>query len=340
VTRYRAARSVDAVARLARRWRIAVLVVVAGGAVLVADAGATGRGKRKPIPAPVQIQAVFDSAGNPSLIANSGGSTPSWTICSPAPGSACHPVPRTKHAILNPGPEPAGTAFVASVRLGGHTYTARVTWHGQVRSVAPPRVIGPTRFGAHVTVAAGAWTGGWGDEFDQLGLEACRTPSGTGCVVLSGGQYGCPGQPPNATVGGWLPGMYLFAFDLRVARDGACAGVGYAYPGAIRPWPVSQIATRSSPSGPVTGPPRPTVSILRRARLHAGRVLVAAVQCSTVCHVWLDAFGAASGSSGRTTVTGSATVGVPRRQLVPGRLRVDLHIDDGPQISGNLRLLP
>lgn len=324
-----------------RRRRIALLVVVAaGGGLVVAGAGATARGKRQTIPAPVQIQAVFDSAGNPSLIANSGGSTPSWTICPPAPGSACHPVPRTKHAILNPGREPAGTTFVATVRLGGRTYTARVTWHGQVRAVAPPRVVGPTRFGARVTVAAGVWTGGWGDEFDQLGLEACRTPSGTGCVVLSGGQYGCPGQPPNATVGGWLPGMYLFAFDLRVARDGACAGVGYAYPGAVRPWPVGQIAARSSPTGPVTGPPRPTVSILPTARVHAGRVLVTAVHCATLCHLWLDAFGAASGSSGRATVTGSATVGVPRRKLVPGRLRVDLHVDDGPQISGQSRLLP
>ena len=179
-----------------RRRRIALLVVVAaGGGLVVAGAGATARGKRQTIPAPVQIQAVFDSAGNPSLIANSGGSTPSWTICPPAPGSACHPVPRTKHAILNPGREPAGTTFVATVRLGGRTYTARVTWHGQVRAVAPPRVVGPTRFGARVTVAAGVWTGGWGDEFDQLGLEACRTPSGTGCVVLSGGQYGCPVSP-------------------------------------------------------------------------------------------------------------------------------------------------
>jgi hypothetical protein len=328
-------------AGLRRRWRIASLVVVAAvGGLVVAGAGATGRGKRQPIPAPVQIQAVFDSAGNPSLIANSGGSTPSWMICSPAPANACHPVARTKHAILNPGPEPAGTVFVATDTLGGRTYSARLTWQGQVRAVALPRVLGPVRFGAHVTAAAGTWTGGWGDEFDQLGLEACRTRIGTGCVVLSGGQYGCPGQPPNATVGGWLPGMYLFAFDLRVARDGACAGVGFAYPGAVPPWPVSQIAMRSSPAGPVTGPPRPTVSILRTARVRAGRVLVATLHCSTVCNVWLDAFGAESGSSGRATVTGSAIVGVPRRALVPGRLRVELHIDDGPEKSGESRLLP
>jgi len=247
---------------------------------------------------------------------------------------------RTAHAILNPGPEPAGTVFVATATAGGRTYRAHMTWQGTVKALSPPRVLGAPRFGAHVTAAAGTWTGGWGGEFDQLGVEACRTRAGTGCVVLSGGQYGCPGQPANATAGGWLPGMYLFAYDLRVARDGACAGVGYAYPGALPPWPVSQIAARSAPAGPVTGPPRPTVSILRTARVHAGRVLVAAVHCSTVCHVWLDVFGGQSGSGGRATVTGSATVGVPLRQVTPGKLSVVLHVDDGPQISGQSRLLP
>ncbi|HTP19714.1 MAG TPA: hypothetical protein VMJ65_08930 [Solirubrobacteraceae bacterium] len=337
-------------ARRPRRWRILLVLALAVGALLFAVTSAPGGGRGAPKPQSlavrdsVQIQAVFDRAGNPSLIANSGaaGPTPQWSICSPAPASACRALPRTKRAILNPGHEPAGTVFVATDTAGGHTYGARVTWRGRVSALAPPRVAGTPRFGAHVTAVAGRWMGGWGSEFDQLGVEACQTRRGTECVVLSGGQYGCPGQPSGATVGGWLPGMYLFAFDLRVPRDGACAGVGYSYPGAVPPWPVSQIATRSVPVGPVTGPPRPVVTILRSARFHAGRVLVASVRCSTPCHVWTSVLDRrpGSGSLGRATVTGSATVGVLRRGIEPGTLSVELHVDDGPQISGESHLLP
>lgn len=312
---------------------------LAGAGLLAVGATAPGRDHAPPRES-VQIQAVFDRAGNPLLVANFNGATPSWTICSPASAGACHAVAGTKHGLLDPGPEPAGTVFVASATARGRTYSARVTWQGQVQALAPPQVVGPARFGAHVTATAGRWTGGWGTESDQLGLEACQTPQGTGCVVLSGGQYGCPGQPANATVGGWIPGMYLFAYDVRSARDEACAGVGYGYPGAVPPWPLQPIVARSAPDGPVAGPPRPTVSILRTARSHAGRVLVARVRCSTLCHVWLDVLGGQSGSFSRVDVTGSATVGVPRRSLVPGRLQVRLHVDDGPQISGQSRLLP
>ncbi len=325
----------------ARRWRTPLLVLaLAGGAPLLAGAIAFGRATRTPraaIKSAVLIQAVFDSAGNPSLVANSraAGETPRWTICTPAPASACRAVPVTKHAILEPGPEPTGTVFIATDTARGRTYSARDTWQGRVTAVAPPSIVGAPRFGDHVTATAGRWTGGWGTEFDELGVEACQTAQGTGCVVLSGGQYGCPGQPPGASVGGWVPGMYLFAFDLRVARDGACAGVGYSYPGAVPPWRLSQIVARSAPAGPVTGPPRPTATILPVAHVRHGRVLVAAVRCSTRCHVWLSAFDVKSGfgSAARATVTGSARVGVPDRRLAPGRLSVTLHVDDGPQIA-------
>jgi hypothetical protein len=287
----------------------------------------------------VQIQAVFGKAGDPVVIANFNGARlpPRWTICKP--GLACDHLKQTHRSSLVSGPEPAGTVFVASDTAGGHTYSASVTWHGRVRALAPPRLLGPAKFGAHVSVAAGRWTGGWGGESDQLGVEACTTRSATGCIVLSGGQFGCPGPPPNATVGGWLPGMFLFAYDLRIARDAACAGVGYSYPGAIPPWPAQQIVSRSAPAGPVAGPPAPKVAILSTARVRRGRMLVAGVHCSTACHVWLDVFDGQTTSSARVTVTGSATVGVPHAQLQPGSLTVRLHVDDGPTISGRSRFL-
>lgn len=335
-------------AHLSRPWLISVTVMVAAMAGLVA-AGAVAAGhsapnhkpKPKPRPGPVirdtvQIQAVFDPEGDPFVIADftGAGLPPRWSICSPAPNRTCDHLKQTRRSSLAAGPEPAGTVFVATDTAGGHTYSARVSWRGRVRALVPPRLLGPAKFGGHVTVAAGRWTGGWGGEFDQLGVEACKTRSGTGCVVLSGGQYSCPGQPPGATVGGWLPGMFLFAYDLRIPRDGVCAGVGYSYPGAIPPWPVQRIVGRSAPAGPVTGPPAPKVSILPTARLHSTRVLVARVHCSTTCHVWLNVFDGQTSSGARVTVTGSATVGVPRSQLHAGTLRVSLHVDDGPAISG------
>ena len=303
--------------------------------MLAAAPTSDGHGQR-----PLTIQAVFDSRGNPLLVANFSGAgpPPRWSICSPPPNAGCVETPQTRFPFLSPGPEPAGTMFVATETSGGRTYRASVTWQGRVTAVSPPSVVGRPRFRAHVTAIAGHWTGGWGNEFDQLGVEACRTRRGSGCVVLSGGQYGCPGQPARATVGGWLPGMYLFAFDLRLAHDEACAGVGYSYPGAVRPWPVQQIVARSAPVGPVTGPPRPTVAVLRHSFVQAGRVVVAHVHCATVCRVSVNVFDGRSSSGARLTLKGSATVGVPRRRLRPGPLTVAMHVDDGPTIGGASRL--
>ena len=283
---------------------------------------------------------MFDVHGNPSLVANwaGAGPTPRWSICSPPPAAGCVETNATRFAFLNPGPEPAGTVFVATETAGGRTYRTSVTWQGPVTVLTPPRVVGRPRFHAHVTAIAGTWSGGWGTESDQLGVEACRTRRGDGCVVLSGGQYGCPGQPARALVGGWLPGMYLFAFDLRTPRDGACAGVGYSYPGAVPPWPVQQIVARSAPVGPVTGPPRPSVAILRHAFVSAGRVEVADVQCATVCRVYVHVFDGRSSSGDQLTLTGSATVGVPRGRLRAGPMTVAMHVDDGPTLGGESRL--
>ena len=312
-----------------------VIVLLAGAGLLGTAATSGGQGQ-----SPLTIQAVFDSHGNPSLVANFNGAgpTPQWSICSPPPNAGCVQTQETRFPFLNPGPEPAGTVFVATETAGGRTYRASVTWQGRVTAVAPPRIVGRPRFRAHVTAIAGSWTGGWGTESDQLGVEACRTRRGARCVVLSGGQYGCPGQPARATVGGWLPGMYLFAFDLRTPRDWACAGVGYLYPGAIPPGPVQQIVARSAPVGPVTGPPRPKVKVLRHAFLRAGRVEVADIRCFTVCRVSVNVFDGRSSSWAQLTLKGSATVGVPRRRLTPGPMSVAMHVDDGPPIGGESRL--
>jgi len=140
----------------------------------------------------VSIQAVFDLAGNPSLVANFSpdGSlaVPEWSICRPPEVSVCSPAVRTAHAILSPEPEPAGTVFRASARYGGRIYSAAVIWRGRVQIFSRPRLRGRADVGAAVTPVAGLWGGGWGTEFDQLAVEACPTTRARSCVMLSGGQ--------------------------------------------------------------------------------------------------------------------------------------------------------
>ncbi len=87
----------------------------------------------------------------------------------------------------------------------------------------------------------------------------------------------------------------------------------------------------------MTGPPRPTVVLLRRSFLRAGRVLVADVHCATACLVSVNVFDGRSSSGARLTFKGSATVSVPRRGLQPGPLSVAMHVDDGPTIGSASR---
>ncbi len=106
---------------------------------------------------------------------NGAAPVPRWSICSPPPDTRCVQTNKTRFPFLNPGPEPAGTVFVATDTAGGRTYRSSVTWQGRVTSVTPPLVVGRPRFGGDVTAIAGRWIGGWGTESDQLGVEACRT---------------------------------------------------------------------------------------------------------------------------------------------------------------------
>jgi hypothetical protein len=94
--------------------------------------------------------------------------------------------------VLEPGTEPAGTRFVASARYRGRTYEAAVTWQGRVQAVSLPALGGSTREGGVVDPLPAQWIGGWRGEFDQLGVEAWATASGTRCRMLGGGEVGCP----------------------------------------------------------------------------------------------------------------------------------------------------
>jgi hypothetical protein len=239
------------------------VVLGAGGAAAVFDgvAGARTQGAQARTAAgvlsvrySVQIQAVFNRSGNPLLVANFSpdGSlaTARWSICSPPPETRCVPGRAHNHA-LEPGARPTATVFRATARYLGQTYSAQVRWRGRITAHSRPRLLGAARVGARVNPVPASWTGGWGTEFDQLGVEACRTRNARRCVTVSGGGLGCPDHS-RAVARRAIKGWYLFALDARSPADEACAGVGYSSESAVPVWPVGRTVARSAPLGPVT----------------------------------------------------------------------------------------
>lgn len=338
--------------------RLAASVAAAGAIVAVGAVAATGTSRgsntrltphraarvNRRIAAPlsygVDIQTVYDKAGNPTLVANfspdGGLAKPSWSTCPPPNVNIC--IPTNKSEFLEPGPTPAGTVFQASATYQRHTYVARSpSWQGTVHATSPPHVIGSPRYHAAVTPAGATWTGGWGGEFDFLSVEACRTRAATHCVNVSAPKgYGFSSRP--GVIAAWSTGWYLFAFDQRLAKDSVFAEPGYSDAAAIPPVHAGPTIARSAPVGPITGPAPPRTQILRTATVSGGRVLVARIGCSVPCHVFVQVNDDRTGSDARVTLRGSALVGVLRKQLEPGPLNVTLNVDTGPYINGTTRL--
>lgn len=305
----------------------------------------------------VDIQAVYDASGNPSLGANFSPNgalaKPRWSICSPPDLNVCTAASATQS--LNAGATPAGTVFQATATYKGRTYVARsAPWQGTVRATVAPRLGGHPRYGTPVMPYGATWTGGWetdptfkprdgadsggqGPDFDFLSVEACRTPDARHCVNLSApAGDGFSKRPP--VVGAWFTGWYLFAIDQRFAYDTAFAAPGYVTPAAIPPVKLGATAARSAPLGPVIGPPAPRVLILRDAVLRGGRVLVARVRCSVRCRVWLQVDDNHTSSDAHVALTGSRLLGIPRRQLRDGPLNVQINVGTGPLVHGKARL--
>jgi hypothetical protein len=275
--------------------------------------------------------------------------------------SSVHPVaPSTpfqaegKNGFADLGPEPAGTVFQLAATYQGRTYASSLTWGGSIGVAAPPALSGHTRYGAIVTGGAARWTGGWGTELDELGIEACRSVRATGCVMLSGEELRCspsgcgslggvtgPIKRPNrARVGNWYTGWYLFALDAHLGENESGL-VGYSSPAAIPPWPTNATVIRSGPYGPVSGPPSPRVRFLAHARTHGSQVTVASVRCAVRCHVWITvsrtdkriAPGTRVAWSASKVITGLAMIGV-RGAIPRGRVAVTINVGDGPYLHG------
>ena len=367
---------------LMRRWMLAALILAAGvfvgGYALASPSlspktsrnarsgwwsyprlGRPGRGSSAPTSYGVDIQAVYDTAGNPSLVANfasdGGLAKPRWSICSPPNVNICTRA-HSASQFLTPGSTPAGTVFEATAIYKGKSYVARTAaWLGTVRATVSPRLAGRPRYGAAVTPHGASWIGGWqadpgyrppdggdsggrGANFDFRSVEACRTRAARRCVNLSAPaeRGGFSKRPP--VVGAWFTGWYLFAFDQRFAYDTAFGLPGYGSPAVVPVVKAGATVARSVPLGPVIGPRAPQVSILHDAILRDERVLVARVRCSVRCHVWLQVDDNHTGSGARVTLTGSGLVGIPRQQLRDGPLNIQIYVDTGPLVRGKSQL--
>jgi len=287
----------------------------------------------------VDIQAVFDRSGDPLLVANFApdGSLAiaHWMVC--RPGEPCRVVP-SRDGDLRAGPEPAGTRLIARAVYRGRTYSASRTWRGRVRAVTSPSATGRLQADAVLHLTAARWVGGWGDETDQLGAEACTTRNARNCRMLAGGELGCPDASPHRRLGGWFTDAYVFALDARQPKDEFCAGTGYFSNADLPLWHLAPTVIRSTALGRIAGPARPTVKILPRADILRGRALVATIRCLARCHVAIEVSDGTSGALGAASFTGTRRVGVPRLPLASGSLTVRIHVDDGPVIGGRSRL--
>jgi hypothetical protein len=340
---------------------VGVRLLVAGAVVTVAvaavvlsstDSGAVSPGA---VSVPFQAQGSLTASGNPkpTVVSFPDGASGDmhWSMCRPPDTGACEAI-ASIGGTANPGPEPAGTVFKLIATYQRHTYSQSLTWHGAIGVATRPSLTGRARFGATVTSSAASWRGGWGTEYDQLGIEACRTVQGTGCVMLSGNELECSPsgcgsrggvpfiRPNRARIGNWYTGWYVFALDAHRGTD-LSELVGYGSPAAIPPWPTNATVARSTAYGPVTGPPAPRVRFAPDAQAHGKHVVVASVRCAVSCHVWITvsrvgrhfASGERVAWYANTVITGSAMIGV-QGSIPPGPLAVMINVGDGPYLHG------
>ena len=272
-------------------------------------------------------QEVFGDDGHPTLVANPSpdGSrgTVSWRIC--APDGACRAGPQDR--FLEPGSVPPGTTFEATVDDAGERTTDRSRpWLGRVTATAPARLEGRAALGERVEARPATWSGGWGDEHDQLHVVACRTKDGMECE-----QYRGVLDLERRTVG-----RYLFAADERTPDDAIFPSIAYPYPRPIpRLEPASTVSV-SAPAGPVLATPRATLA--RRVGRRGARLVVGRATCAPACRLEITV------ADGRRTIRRTARIfgdealrlARPGR-LDRGRVRIVVRIRGGRVLAAGRR---
>jgi hypothetical protein len=337
---------------------LVALGALGGGIALGASRGSGSAAKAR---YSIEIQAIYTKAGNPFVGANfspdGGLASPRWSICRPPNVSVCTPA-ETRGESLSPGPTPVGTVFEATATYKGHVYVARsATWLGTLHSSATPRLSGRARYRASVAAMRGSWSGGWqsdpaykppagafsggrGRSFDDVNIEACETRTAQACVNLSPPGKFLEFSKRPVILGSAITGRYLFAFDQRYSPDAAFAGVGYLNPASVPVVHAGATVARSVALGPVIGPPRPTVTIIRTARPHGGQVPITRIRCTTPCRVLATASSTHHVNTVRRTVHGTSLVTVPWQASYGNRLEIQLFVGDGPRIEGTTHVRP
>lgn len=255
--------------------------------------------------------------------------------------------------VLRPGETPAGTVFA----LNG---VRSKPWGGRIALATPPSLQGALRVGETVRAVAGTWSGGWGDELDELRIEACQDETATRCETLAAPawEYETP-RDGTAVIAAKYAGWYLRAADRR--RDRFEVSVTMIYDRAsdvptltaaprvaLTPLagPVTTVsAPHVKPEEPAVTPPTvtvqpttakpPRVALYRTARRAKRTITVGRVACAAPCTV---KFTVSDGCrTYRRTRTGSGPLTLtakPRK----GTLRIEVTIDGGATTVGRVKL--
>ncbi len=242
-----------------------------------------------------------------------------WRIC--APGEDCRTV---NSRYLKPRAA-AGTRVEALV---GGTVVRTGTWGGIPVALTLPTLSGPAITGAEVSARAGTWSGGWGDEVDDLGVLACPAPDAAD--VLCRPLRTRRGRPAGTfTVDADLAGFYLRAIDWRRARD-------VAAPRSVRP--RRGISSQSTAGVAIAQSP-PTVQLRRRVMRFSGGYGVGSVSCWPGCTVTVAVTGK---RNARLTIAARNRTSLvfPRSaKLRPGLLKVRVTVDGVVRADGFVRLV-
>jgi hypothetical protein len=232
-------------------------------------------------------QHIFNEDGYPDLNAGTEGSAGSrtfeWSIC--GPGVACVPISdfNGDAQSLEPGEVAPGTYFTVKATRGNATASTKSkTWQGTVSALAPPGFKIPPTIGKPLFPSAADWRGGWGDDYNVLGVEACRNKNATRCETVWAPDEDYPYSNKRPALGPYYAGWYLFSTNKRYAAETAFGGVGHFDAAGVPPIEASPTTVRSLPFGPIA-PNKYSAVIPAKATVRRGRVVVARVHCPVRC---------------------------------------------------------
>lgn len=187
-------------------------------------------------------------AGNPQ---GAGAKGRAWQRCNPECGEVI-----STAEFLRPGRTAAGTFFRLSAPDGDVVWEDRTpVWQGQVRSTKPPTLSGQPVVGATVTPRRGSWKGGWPDDGSTVGVRACRTAKGEGCVAISPSLVNGAGRQTSVAIGPAYVGWYVGAIEQRTGKRGSVPAVAVAPPrGTVVSRYPSPTPSPAAAAGRLVGP--------------------------------------------------------------------------------------